>query len=429
MMLSLARSPLTLRASPIIVPYLATIAAVPQVTNVPLSFRLSRCSFLYSQMSISNNNAKCPVGLEWVAKRKGHKNKFGGWVTDGQEVWAVITRKDDASTFQVKAEDIRAYGEQKYSTLLNKRAQTDRVNKDARAKVRNMQNILAYDSAKLDQLSTLVQDLKDSNQDQRRDAAEVQTELGGTGVQPPIPEPDAPKAPSGECMTCRSTFTKGISFHRCCGTWLSCVDCTTKREECPGCRGRPMPTSNTSTAEATGAQTDEEDDGFPSCGVCGDNTSSDNNLLIRCQQGSCTHAMHQNCMMHPPGGNLDDRMGWCPAHWPSIQGSRREKTDFQLIGNDAGGTTASASANIIAATTPQAREERYRKREEASQQRTSIKKKRKKELLTEDAFFVKHFNTIRKESKSLKVKDLKKSGEKCFAEYVAKWQAEHGEED
>jgi len=335
-------------------------------------------------MSISYKDAKCPVGLEWVAKKKGHKNKFGGWIIKDGQVQAVMTRKDDASTFYIKAEDIRAWGEQGYARLVCKRAQTKRDSEQVREEISTVQNNLAANAADHRVISDAMKRIEERDGYSRNSLAGVQTELGGTGVQPPIPEPDAPKGTSGECMTCRSTFTSGIMRHRCCGTWLSCVDCTTKREECPGCRGRPMPTSNTSTAEATGAQTDEEDD--IRCDECGDNTSSDHNLLIRCDEELCTFAMHQNCMMHPPV-SLDGRKAWCPVHWPSIQGSRREKTDFQLIGNDAGGTTASASANIIAATTPQAREERYRTRSErqvASQQRTSIKKKRKVDELLVD---------------------------------------------
>ena len=184
------------------------------------------------------------------------------------------------------------------------------------------------------------------------DAAELNCELGGEGMQERVPSVGEMRSLSGKCGICFDTKTSGILVLPCCKGFKACLECLFKasaqKDTCPKCRAAlPMPKGSTIDTSA-----DESDE--IKCAVCDDCADGDNNPILMCsgphgtQHGNCDVAMHMKCLDHPPVSPIGVNC-WCLRHW-----NRASLGDIKLAapaGTSSARTTASDRSARMSART------------------------------------------------------------------------------
>jgi hypothetical protein len=156
------------------------------------------------------------------------------------------------------------------------------------------------------------------------DAAELNGELGGDGMQERVPSVDEMSLSAAkpvDCPICPKRVTPGSkdsitspcghTFHASCYTnWI------VRKPTCPVCRKTLAP----APVESDGASDDDAASDDIVCNVCGDGTDGDNNPILMCsgphptQTGQCAVAMHMKCLDRPPASCIGVNC-WCSQHW------------------------------------------------------------------------------------------------------------------
>jgi len=287
--------------------------------------------------------AACPPGLAWVEKKTGYKNSFHRWVNVGGVVEVVLHHNDKRdptknSYFRVQAADIRAKGDGGFATLCCKRYQSEQDVqerlKKARVGVEQVQHGAAANLGHWRAMKQLAKDGEATAQALVDDAADAHAELGGNGVQPPIPQPNAVQGTHGQCDICFCAFTAGIMQMPCCN-FMSCAKCYLKhaqdRDTCPGGCNKPLPAvaapQGLAPADDLVDDDDSVDDDGITCIVCKDDCDLDGDRLLNCTKTGCSFSIHQKCC-DPWIVNLDYENDEC---WCNKHKRRQERGDHLII--------------------------------------------------------------------------------------------------
>jgi len=196
----------------------------------------------------NNATAACPSGLGWVEKKRGYKNDFVRWAKFGMETMAVICHHEKGENYyySVSATDIKSYGEKGFTRLIGKRYQTDWEKAAVRAKSKQVQHGIAAGIGGWNTIIKLAERQKALLKEVNEDAAELNADLGGDGMQERVPSVGEMPSLSGQCDICGVTKTSGIQVMPCCKGFKACLKCILKiaddKAECPHCRTLlPMP--------------------------------------------------------------------------------------------------------------------------------------------------------------------------------------------
>jgi len=288
----------------------------------------SAASPVASPDGFANATASCPLGLEWVEKKKGYKNEFVRFALFGAETEAIMHHVDAEKQkdyyFHVEASAIRRAGERGFGKLCGARKDKQEVKAVARAMSKQLQHQTAENVGNWDAIIEMGKKGKAKAMQLDEDAAELNGELGGDGMQERVPSVDEMSLSAAkpvDCPICPKRVTPGSkdsitspcghTFHASCYTnWI------VRKPTCPVCRKTLAP----APVESDGASDDDAASDDIVCNVCGDGTDGDNNPILMCsgphptQTGQCAVAMHMKCLDRPPASCIGVNC-WCSQHW------------------------------------------------------------------------------------------------------------------